>query len=101
MPVHIELIEPIEKTQGYASPKQPANTLDLYRNAVAEFEKWPNLNMVVWKVLRSSVNWKQPANERRLVIDGCRINVRVIGSVGDWWFVSSEASKIVDALTVR
>lgn len=104
---HIELIDPKERLSpelggtGYVGPRGAANVLDLFRSASAAFEQWPHLNAVVWKVLRSSVNWKKHANTRRLVVDGRRLDCTVIGGTMDWWFVSLEASRVVDALTVR
>lgn len=97
---HIELIDPKEKLSvelggygGYLGPKNPDSVLDLMVNAKWAADKWPELNMAVWKVLRSSVNWKGVAQTRRLRIAGRTIPCDIIGGVKDWWFVSVNATK--------
>jgi hypothetical protein len=97
---HIELIDPKEKIPvewggygGYVGPRGVASPLALYVNALASAERWPDLNATVWKVLRSSVNWKSSASTRRLVVAGRTIPCEVIGGVRDWWFVSVDAKK--------
>jgi hypothetical protein len=102
---HVELIDPLEKISpelggtGYVGPKEPANALSLYANAAVAAKSLPELNMTVWKVLRSSVNWNKPAKVRRLLVGGRTIPCEIIGSVSDWWFVSVDAAKAEKILT--
>lgn len=101
---HIELIDPMEKLSpglggtGYVGPKQPADALALYVNAVAAIESPYSLNMTVWKVLRRSVDWSQCAQFRRLRVGSKTVACTVIGSNRDWWFVSVDAARAADIL---
>jgi hypothetical protein len=102
---HVELIDPMEKVSpelggtGYLGPKEPANALMLYANAAVAAKSFPELNMTVWKVLRSSVNWQRYAKWHHLIVGGRPIRCEVIGSVSEWWFVSVDATKAAKALT--
>jgi hypothetical protein len=102
---HVELIDPMEKLSpsiggtGYVGPTQPAEVLSLYINAAASLESWPELNATVWKVLRSSVNWTQCAQYRRLKVGGRVVPCSVIGGNLDWWFVSVDATKAIGILS--
>ena len=96
---HVELIDPQEKLSGYVGPKEPATALDLRCNAFDSAQKWPELDKVVWKVLRVSVNWKRHATSRRIRVGDRVLPCEVIGSVRDWWFVSLNANQAARMLT--
>jgi hypothetical protein len=82
---HIELIQPREKIApelggtGYLPPSRPATLREL----AAAVRR----GQVVWKVARSSVDWKRPARTRRLQLERVQIKCAVIGSIREWWFV--------------
>lgn len=82
---HIELISPREKLSlelggtGYVLPSKPATLPELITAVRA--------GQIVWKVARTSVDWRRPAKTRRLQLAECQINCAVIGSTKDWWFV--------------
>lgn len=102
---HVELIDPLEKLSpelggtDYVGPKEAASAFDLYTNALSTSESFPDLNMTVWKVLRSSVAWNKYAKSRRLKINGRVIQCEIIGSTRDWWFVSVDAIKAAKILS--
>jgi hypothetical protein len=82
---HVELIQPREKISpslggtGYLPPSRPA-TLPELAEAIRQ-------GQIVWKVARNSVNWRRPAETRRLQFENLQIKCAVIGSMRDWWFV--------------
>ena len=94
---HVELIDPQEKLSkelggtGYVGPKSPATPLELRMNAFDAANAHPDLNMTVWKVLRSSVRWKSNDKSRRIRIRDRMIPCEIIGGTRDWWFVSVNA----------
>jgi hypothetical protein len=102
---HVELIDPAEKLSpelggtGYVGPTKPATAMDLYVNALAAVEQFPELNATVWKVLRTSVSggWRA-APSRRLRVGGHVVPCEVIGGVKHWWFVSVDATKAATIL---
>ena len=103
--MHIETIKPSEKLSmelggtGYALPMQPATKAELLADAAEALQRFPELNMTVWKVLRSSVNWKRWAATRRLLVNHRAIPGTVLGSGSVWWFVSVDARLVVERLT--
>lgn len=90
---HVEIIQPHERLapplgSGYLPPQQPVTLADVDRAIDAAIGSGATVDgFFVVKVSRESVNWKKPANTRRLKFtDGTRDCV-VIGSTMDWWFV--------------
>lgn len=65
------------------------------------YTQCPKLNAVVWKVLRSSVNWKSYPTSRRILIGDKVLPCTIIGSVQEWWFVSLNAVQASRMLAER
>lgn len=82
---HVELIQPNEKLSpslggtGYLPPSQPATLQELSAAIRA--------GQVVWKVARTSVDWRRPAQTRLLVLSEVRVRCTIVGGTKDWWFV--------------
>lgn len=90
---HVEMIKSNERLDpslggtGYLPPTTAATwaeILDELRRVKAEF----GLPCAAFKVLRSSVSWKNHAESRRLLIGNTHIPCKLIGGIKDWWFVS-------------
>lgn len=106
MLAHVEVIDPMEKVSpqlggtGYVGPKESSTSLvGLAVNARHAADQYPELNATVWKVLKTSVDWRRYALSRRLRLGPCVLKCEVIGSVQDWWFVSvnaSEAAQLIE-----
>jgi hypothetical protein len=82
---HVELIQPGERLSlalggtGYLPPSRPA-TLPELTEAIRQ-------GQIVWKVARNSVDFRRPAETRRLQFENLQIKCAVIGSNREWWFV--------------
>lgn len=81
---HVELIQPGEKLappigHGYLPPSKPATLPELAEAVRA--------GQIVWKVARSSVNWRRYAKTRLLDLGDVRIKCRCIGGTRHWYFV--------------
>lgn len=80
MAAHIELIQPFEKLgPNYQPPAQEA-TIDELALALAG-------GQIIWKVAKSSVRWRRPANYRLLSRDGVAFKCVVVGGDRHWYFV--------------
>lgn len=90
---HVEIIKPMERIDpslggtGYQPPTRPATWTQIL-NELGRAKYEFGLPSCVFKVLRSSVSWKDHKPQRRLLIHGQRVSCRLIGGIKDWWFVS-------------
>lgn len=90
---HVEVVHPKERLHpslggtGFLPPTKPATWTQIL-NELGRAKYEFDLPSAVFKVLRSSVSWKDHKENRRLTIHGKRVSCRLIGGIKDWWFVS-------------